>query len=119
MRPVERPESGAAVLASSLRFAAAARALALAARRRGLAVPGFRSPPRLPGAERTLRRRGDGGAVVAIGLRGRPWPAVLADMIEGVIAANRLCGAEADRTRDALWRAVTTGESEVAAARVA
>ena len=37
---------------------------------------------RLVGVDRTLRRRG-GGAVVSVRLRGRPWPAVLADMIEG------------------------------------
>ena len=92
--------------ATSLRFATAARALALAARRRGLVCPGFRSPPRLPGADRTLRRRRDGPATVAVILRGRPWPAVLADMVEGVVVANRLTGVDADRCRDSLWRAV-------------
>jgi len=92
--------------ATSLRFASAARTLGDAARRRGLQVPGFRSPPRLPGAERTLRRRRDGGAVVAIRLRGRPWVAVLGDMVEGVIVANRLGGADATRARTALWSAL-------------
>jgi len=92
--------------ATSLRFASAARTLGVAARRRGLQVPGFRSPPRLPAAERTLRRRPDGTSVVAIRLRGRPWAAVLADMVEGVVVANRLGGAEATRARAALWSAL-------------
>jgi hypothetical protein len=41
--------------------------------------------------------------VVAIRLRDRPWVAVLGDMIEGVIVANRLGGADATRARTALW----------------
>lgn len=92
--------------ATSVRFAAAARVLGRAARRRGLDVPGFRSPPRLAGVERSLRRTSSGTATVAVRLKGRPWPAVLADMIDGVVAANRLAGAEADRARTALWAAV-------------
>src|SRR6185503_10556472 len=92
--------------ASSLQFAAAARALAREARARGLVMPAFRAPPRLSGVDRTLRRRPDGGATIAVQLRGRPWPAVVADMVEGIVVANRLDGAEADRCRDALWRVV-------------
>jgi len=92
--------------ATSFRFASAARTLGQAARARGLAVPGFRSPPRLTGAERTLRRRGDGGVTVAVRLRGRPWVAVLADMVEGVVVANGLAGADATRARTALWSAL-------------
>ena len=78
--------------ASSLRFASAARTLGQVARARGLAVPGFRSPPRLAGVERSVRRRPDGGATIAVRLRGRPWVAVLGDMIEGVVVANGLTG---------------------------
>jgi len=98
----------------SLRFAEAVRSLGIEARRRGLAMPGFRSPPRLAGVHRSLRRRPDGGVVVAIVLRGRPWAAVLADMVEGVLAANRLEGARADTLRGALWASV--GGDAVAAA---
>ena len=39
-------------------------------------------------------------------IRDSPWAAVLADMIDGVIAANGLLGVEADRVRSALWHAV-------------
>lgn len=89
----------------SLRFAAAARAIGDAARREGWTVPGFRSPPRRD-ADRTVRRRGDGACLVSVRTQGRPWMAVLADMIEGVVVANRLQGREADRCRTALWRTV-------------
>jgi hypothetical protein len=92
--------------ATSLRFAAAARVLGRVARRRGLDVPGFRSPPRLEGADRSLRRHASGAVTVSVRYRARPWPAVLADMIDGVVAANRLVGNAADRTRTALWSAV-------------
>lgn len=92
--------------ATSLRFAAAARALGSAARAERLVVPSFRSPPRLVGVERSLRRRADGGATVSVRLRQRPFAAVVADMVEGVVATNGLTGAAADRTRTALWSAI-------------
>jgi hypothetical protein len=88
--------------ASTFQFARAARALAGEARRLGLAAPSFRCPPRLAGVNRTLRRRGQ-SVVVAVRVRGRPWVAVLGDLVEGIIVANRLTGAEADRIRAALW----------------
>lgn len=91
---------------TSIRFADAARHLGEEARRRGLVVPAFRSPPRCTGTSRTIRRRSDGGATVSVALRGRPWPAVLADLIEGVIVTNRLEGAPAATARDGLWQVV-------------
>jgi hypothetical protein len=90
---------------ATLRFSAAARALAGASRRLGLDPPSFRSPPRLSSVDRSLRRH-ERGTVVAVRLRGRPWAAVLADMVEGVVAANDLAAADADRARAALWQAV-------------
>src|SRR5205823_6323814 len=61
--------------ATTLHFATAARVLGREARARGLDAPGFRSPPRLEGADRTLRRRVR-GAAVAVRVRGRPGAAV-------------------------------------------
>src|SRR5437667_1990885 len=88
--------------ASFVAFAELARRLADRARALGLVVPGFRSPPRVGGSVRTLRRRGDGSAVVAVQVRGRSLDAVAADLVAGVLAANGLAGAEADRARAAL-----------------
>jgi hypothetical protein len=95
-----------AMESSSLRFAAAVRAITPAARRAGLVVPSFRSPPRLAGVDRSLRRRDGGGATVAVVVRGRPWAAVLADMVDGVIATNHLAGPDADKARALLWAAL-------------
>jgi hypothetical protein len=66
-------------------------------------------------AERTLRRTAS-GVTVAVRLRDRPFEAVKADMIEGVLVANGLSGAEAMRVRNALWAAVADDPTEVRAA---
>ncbi|MBA3289126.1 MAG: hypothetical protein H0U21_14110, partial [Acidimicrobiia bacterium] len=83
-----------------------------------LVAPGYRCPPRLVGVDRTVRRR-PGGAVVAVRVKGRPWNAVLSDMIEGVVAVNDLQPPAATRIRTDLW--VLLGSEQVAteASRVA
>jgi hypothetical protein len=104
--------------ASSLRVAEAARRLADECRARGLVTPGFRSPPGLSGADRTVRRRADGGAVVAVRLRGRSMGAVLGDLVEGVLVANapHLAGAEAEAVRRQLLAALGAAVGARAAA---
>lgn len=92
---------------SSVRFAAMARRLSDAARGSGIEAPGFRSPPRSPGLRRSIRRERDGSATVSVALRGRPGIAVIADMIDGVVAAASLTGVEAAAARDALWSAAS------------
>jgi hypothetical protein len=92
--------------ATTVEFATAARALAAAARRFGLAAPTFRTPPRLVGLDRTVRRHAH-GAVVSVRLRGRPWAAVVADMIDGVVTANRLGLRQANRARADLWATIS------------
>ncbi len=93
------------VQSSSVRFAQSVQALARAARSLGLTVPGFRSPPRLVGVQRSIRRFPN-GATVAVVVRGRPWPAVQSDLVEGFVAANGLTGRAADDARAALWSAI-------------
>ena len=59
---------------------------------------------------------------MSVRLRGRPWVAVLADMIEGVIVANDLAPPLADRVRAELWIAVgpqAASEAERPTIRVA
>jgi hypothetical protein len=99
----------------ALRFAEVARRLGAATRALGLVVPGFRSPPRLSGAARTIRRY-PGGAVVSVQLRGRPFGAAVADMVEGVLEANGLQGEARVRLRTALHEAVASGSAGRAAA---
>lgn len=91
---------------TTVHFTQAARLLAREARARGLTAPGFRCPPRIVGVQRTLRRHPAGGVVIAVQVRGRPWVAVVADMIEGVVVANRLVPPVADRVRTELWQAI-------------
>ena len=75
---------------SNLRFAVAAKAISDEARAAGLVVPGFRSPPRLTGVDRSLRRRPGAAPAVAVRVNGRPMQTVVADMVEGVLVANGL-----------------------------
>lgn len=93
-----------------LAFAEAARLLGMAVQGQGLIVPSFRSPPREIGRRRTLSRHDDGSVTVSVMLRNRIWEAVLADMIEGVVAANQMDGVDAEALRDQLWEALE-GES--------
>jgi hypothetical protein len=95
----------------ALRFADAARRLGAAARAAGLTVPAFRCPPRVEGADRTIRRF-PGGAVVSVRLRGRPFDAALADMVDGVLAANQVPESDVPRMRVALL-ATEDGEAQV------
>jgi hypothetical protein len=87
-------------------FAVAARRLGDSARAAGLAVPAFRSPPRVAGAVRTIRRY-PGGTVVSVQLRDRSHEAVAADMVEGVVITNRLTGDAALRARTLLSESIT------------
>jgi hypothetical protein len=96
-------------VASSVRFSALAQALAAEARRRGLEPPGFRSPPRLPGVVRTIRRSGT-GAVVAIRIRDREVHDVAVDMVDGVVVANHLDGDTAASVRAELLDTLTPGD---------
>ena len=98
---------------SSVRFARAVQALAHTARALGLIVPGFRSPPRLVGVQRSIKRW-PGGATVAVVVRGRPWPAVQADLVEGIVAANELRSPASDRARAELWLALESAPPEEA-----
>ena len=100
---------------TSIQFARACRALAGAARQAGLVVPSFRSPPRLDGAVRTVRRRDPLPPVIAVTHQGRPFNAVLADLVEGVVVVNALEGAEALRARSALWESLATQQVSPAA----
>jgi hypothetical protein len=88
-------------------FSTACRTLSQAARAAGLQAPSFRSPPGVAGVTRTIRRRGRGSSVLAVAIHGRPAGAILSDLVEGVVVANRLGPKEAIRARSLLWEAVS------------
>jgi hypothetical protein len=84
-------------------FAGTARRLAAAARARGLEAPAFRTPPRQPGHDRTIRRYPDGTALVSVRVKGRLWDDVVDDLIGGVLRLNDLHGVLAAEVRLGLW----------------
>jgi hypothetical protein len=99
-------------------FAWASFELADACGRLGLDAPSFRSPPAVPGVDRTLRRQPDGGgAVVAIRLWGRSFADIRADMVDGVLAANGVTrgSREGVRLRGLLEEVVSLPEGREAA----
>lgn len=91
---------------SATDFSECVRTVVTVARRRGLRPPAFRSPPRLAGVDRSIQRRRNGTVTVAVRRGERPFAAIQADVIEGVVAANRLAGEPADRFRRAAWSAL-------------
>ena len=95
----------------ALRFADTARRLGAAAHEAGLSVPAFRSPPRVAGASRTIRRY-PAGSVVSVRLRGRPFQEVETDMVDGVLAANQVPPADAPRFRARLTAALSSASTE-------
>src|SRR5437899_8286576 len=102
----------------ALRFADAARRLGRAAHAAGLAVPAFRCPPRVAGATRTIRRY-PGGTVVSVRLRGRQFEQVVADMVEGVLVANRIDAPAQPALRALLHEALAPEAPEHGVARAA
>lgn len=96
-------------MSATIRFAHAVRTLSESARLQGLVVPMFRSPPRLAGAVRTLRRSRR-GATVSVVVADRPWTNVLADLVDGIVLVNDLDAGAAIRCRTALWSALERDE---------
>ena len=92
---------------TALDFASAVRVIGATLQRMGFSAPVFRSPPRIVGVDRSIRRRTLEGvgtcAVVAVRVKDRPWHAVVADLVEGSVAVHSLVSPEADRVRGALW----------------
>ncbi|HET9728219.1 MAG TPA: hypothetical protein VFR41_02305 [Acidimicrobiia bacterium] len=89
----------------AVRFADVVREVSSVARAANLVVPVFRTPPRYPGAARTIRRL-RGGPVVSVCVKGRSASEIVTDLIDGVLVANRLSGASADALRQSLRAAL-------------
>lgn len=86
---------------TSVDFAHLGQELAAIVRNHGLRVPDFRTPRHGSAAGRAIQRR-QSTVTVAVRYRNRPAPAVVADMIEGIVQANpdRRLGFA---IRDELW----------------
>ena len=120
LRSVPDPPSGVGAdvaHTSAVQFSEAVRRVVGVARRGRLTAPVFRSPPRLDGVDRSIRRRSNGSVVVAVRRLGRPLAAVQADIIEGVVVANALDGSRADRFRHAAWQQLVGAPADPPAPR--
>ena len=98
--------------APSLRFSIVAKVISDVCVRCGLEVPGFKSPPRSADLDRTVRRERS-GSVVAVRIKDRPFEAVIADMVEGVILCNDLPVVKAGQLRNIMWSAVIQTEGQL------
>lgn len=96
-------------MATATSFAQLALLLGEEARRLNLCAPGFRSPPRVHGVNRTLRRRAGGVPMVSIRLHGRTLEAVIADMIQGILVANDIADFRRSEVAAQLQNAVDHG----------
>mgnify|MGYP001187986673 FL=1 len=97
--------------APSVRFSIVAKVITQVGARCGIEVPGFKSPPRSADLDRTVRRQSS-GSVVAVRIRDRPFEAVIADMIEGVILCNDVPIGKAGKLRNIMWSAVMQSERQ-------
>ncbi|MGA1436240.1 MAG: hypothetical protein ACO35F_02055 [Ilumatobacteraceae bacterium] len=92
---------------AALDLASAVRVIGSTLQRLGLSAPVFRSPPRIVGVDRSIRRpdrEGSGAsAVISVRVKDRPWPAVVADLVEGAVVVHSLDSPEADQVRRKLW----------------
>ena len=88
--------------APSMRFAVAARVIVEACRAEGIGVPAFRTPPKTQGIDRAIRRS-ELGSIVSVRIIGRPFLAVIADLVEGDVISNQFVGRQASSLRNVLW----------------
>ncbi len=99
-------DGAGAVADASSRFVLTVRALTAAAHEMGLSAPSYQSPPTSSGLNRSIQRTSPGDFVVAVRVNNRPFAAVVADAIEGLVVGNELNGSAASCVRDKLWSAV-------------
>ena len=85
----------------SIQFSRTIRTLGRIANQLGYVTPQFRCPPPSAQYQRSIRRNKD-DLSISIVIRGRPWLAVLADIVEGFVIANAKSGQDSE-IRNILW----------------
>ena len=85
----------------SIQFSITVRTLGRIANQLGYVTPQFRCPPPSAQYQRSVRRNHD-DLSISIVIRGRPWLAVLADIVEGFVIANAKSGQDSE-IRNILW----------------
>lgn len=97
-------------MSRSLEFSHDARVVAAEARASGLDVPGFRSPP-LGNGDVSVTEHPPGRWMVGVRIADRSRDDVRADMVEGVIRANRLSAGRARIVRHDIFGALSDHRS--------
>ena len=91
----------------SIQFSIAVRTLGRIADQLGYRIPQFRCPPPSAKYQRSVRKTGEENLSISIVIRGRPWLAILADIVEGVVIANTQSGQDSE-LRNILWDCIST-----------
>ena len=91
----------------SIKFSIAVRTLGRIADQLGYRIPQFRCPPPSAKYQRSVRKTGDENLSISIVIRGRPWLAILADIVEGFVIANIQSGQDSE-IRNILWDCIST-----------
>ena len=110
LHPLTRPQSSSPHRGVSFaEFGDLVADLSRWARRRQLRMPGVQSPPRVPGAERVVRRFGGEVRTIAVTVRGRGRNDVLVDVVSGILLANAVARREWPAMIDDARAAVNVG----------
>ena len=91
----------------SIQFSIAVRTLGRIADQLGYRIPKFRCPNPSAKYQRSGRKTGDENLSISIVIRGRPWLAILADIVEGFVIANTQSGQDSE-IRNILWDCIST-----------
>ena len=95
----------------SIQFSITVRTLGRIANQLGYVTPQFRCPPPSAQYQRSVRRNHD-DLSISIVIRGRPWLAVLADIVEGFVIANAKLGQDSE-IRNILWDTIGCNDLQV------
>lgn len=90
----------------SIQFSITIRTLGRIAHQLGYQTPQFRCPPPSAKYQRSVRRNND-VLSISIVIRGRPWLAVLADIVEGFVLANAKLVQDSE-IRNILWDCIAS-----------
>lgn len=91
----------------SVNFVSVVRTLGRIANQREFISPSFRCPPPSAKFQRSMRNLGEGEITISIVIRERPWLAVLADIVEGFVIANKSLERESE-LRNLLWDSIAS-----------
>ena len=91
----------------SIQVTKADRTLGRIADQLGYRIPPFRCPPPSAKYQRSVRKTGEENLSISIVIRGRPWLAILADIVEWFVIAKTQSWQDSE-IRNILWNCIST-----------